>query len=220
MTFPTIVTGYHETEGSYEFPEIWSANTRKHFPQSPIITIGVGGDYPCYTSDSHINLSGNLGHVGDLLHGRNYHQFCGWSAAVLAGAMLCYINETDMVYKEQDVLCFGAPLFQMQRQLGNKCVIFGKCQSNQHACAQSLFMVRHAYIPEFVRLYLNEGSDGRKDNLPEIKFKRLMEKHPDQWCQFDFGVDRDRPLPWDAPTWYAQRFTKEELDELERRKLI
>jgi hypothetical protein len=220
MNSPTVITGYAETPTSAAFAPVWVENTRRHFPNSKVITLAVGGVMPQSVLGSALGLAGNLGHIGDLLHGRKSHLFCGWSAAVLAGALLCYMNETDMIWKEQDVLCFGAPLFQMDRQLGTKGIIFGKCPSGAHACAQSLFMVRHDYIPEFVRLYIGEGGDAHNTNLPEVKFRRLLERHPDKWCQFDFGFDRERPLDFNASTWYAQRFTKDEMAELYRSRMI
>src|ERR1700722_19775710 len=151
MKIPTIITGYYETEDSFEFSKLWYTNTKKHFPNSPIITICVDGNYPAYESNNTIKLSGNLGHVGDLLHGRNTYTHCGWSAAVIAGVMLAYCNETNAAWKEQDVLCFGSPQYQMERQLCDGGIIFGASQL--HACAQSLFLIEHSYIPEFVRLY-------------------------------------------------------------------
>jgi hypothetical protein len=56
--------------------------------------------------------------------------------------------------------------------------------------------------------------------LPEDKFVKLEEQSPDIYGRLSFGVDRQRPIPWDDEAWYAQQWTQEELDEARRRGVI
>lgn len=211
-------TGYHEREGSFEFAKIWRENAVKAHPNARILCIADSGAIPPYPKEEVISLTGDIGHIGDLLHGRKQYEFCGWTMVVLTLALLAYQDERDFIFREQDVLEFGGTLFQMERQIGNAGIIFGK--SELHACAQSLFLIKHWYLPEFVRQYLSTGPENHKDNVGEIKFRKLMAENAHAWTQFDLGVDRERPLPFNAPNWYCQQLTKEELDELRKRGLI
>lgn len=216
---PLIISGYHETPTSYEFSRIWYGRVRKIAPESKIRIIAVGGKIPCAPLSDIISLERNLGHVGDLLHGRKTQDFCGWSITMLTGCLLAYQDERDGVFIEQDALCFGSVIHQMETEIKDFGFIFGR--SKIHACAQSLFMVRHAYIPEFVMRYLALGNEKDKNNLPEIKFRTMMQQSG-KGTQFSFGVDRDREhgLPYDNPVWYAQRLTPNELGELKKRGMI
>lgn len=217
---PLIITGYHE--GSPEarrFAHIWHERVRKIAPESKIMCVAVGGAVPPYPHREIIMLERNLGHVGDLLHGRKTQDYCGWSMAVLTGLLVAYQDERDAVWIEQDTLCFGPVIQQMEAEIRDFGFICGR--SKIHPCAQSLFMVRHAWIPEFVRRYLSLGTDNDKNNLPESKFRTMMQQSS-MGTFFSFGCDRDRSpsIPYDSPVFYCQRITAEEMAELNRRGLI
>ena len=220
-----------ERERAEQFLEIWKLNTQL-MGDYDIVILANAGCYPDLTfdhlndrtsSENIISLPNNLGHVAHLLNGKNV-EFCGWSAVMISLAMLAYTNECDFVYKEQDCLCFGPVIETMENELGSAGMIFGNCLYpdgvHRMPAAQSLFMVRHGFIPEFVRRYLGMGKDGDPNNLPEHKFKRLEDETPDKVKRFSFGVDRGRPLPIGAPVWYAQQLTDEELEMLRNANLI
>lgn len=212
--------------------DAWNANTIKVSPHS-IIKLAVGDSLP--DASFTCNLTGNLGHIDDLVVAKTKpHKFCGWSGAMLALAMLAYCDEADFIYKEQDCLAFGewvmglyaATTPEFDKDDGYK-VIFGSCEIQP--AAQSLFLVRHEYIPEFVKQYLQAGQDNDEANLPEMKFARLAKEHPKDWRRFEFGFDRDRPKEgleqfikdWDGKSpWYIQQVTAEELEILKAAKLV
>jgi hypothetical protein len=85
-------------------------------------------------------------------------------------------------------------------------------------CAQSLFMVKHHFIPAFVSVYLSLGPD--RSHLGEDKFIHVERCYPKLTRKLSFGVDRMRPIPWDDEVFYFQQPTPNELDEAYRRKLI
>ncbi len=222
-------TGFYPHEGAREVRDRWEGNVGWWADPSParIVTVSVACPKGrCKSSDwaygDWVVLPGNLGHVGDLLNGSKPHEFCGWSAAVMALAMIAYNGELDFVYLEEDALAFGPWVERMYAELGDGQFAFGrKMQGPPYmACSQSLFIVRHAFIPRFVATYLSLGKDGDPENLPETKFHRIEERFPVECRRLSFTVDRERSLPYDAEVWSAQKFTPDELEELRKRGMI
>lgn len=224
----TLGSGFYRDE---EFAKIWIENLMRHVspPPNRIVIISVGGaKFPANGNWLwEVRLPGNLGHVGELLKGKD-REFCGWSASILALAMIAYCNETDFLFLESDVLAFGPWVERAYQDMGDADMAFGgKMESEPFmACSQGLFLVRHRFIPTFVSGFIRMGSDsrlnsdGKTDNLPEDKFHRLREMFPHKIKSLSFGVDRMRPLPIDSPVWYAQHFTPEELDLLREKGLL
>lgn len=228
-------TGFVDGPGRREFAEIWRENIMEYCSPDPqrVVVLGVGiQSRPIELigfAVDWISLPGNLGHIGDLIAGRKDRAFCGWSASVMALAMIAYNDESDFIYREQDCLCFGPWVEQLYADLGDGDMAFGKKMETPPfmECAQSLFIVRHRFIPKFVATYLAMGDerrkdrDGKEDNLPERKFVRIEEKFgTDRIKRLSFGVDRERPLPFDDPVWYCQQLNDGEILELKNRELI
>ena len=127
-----IGSGYVPSPSNEKFLEIWADNFTKHpVPDgcSRIVIAGVGdGPRPVVSVGfkvEWVGLQGNLGHVGDLIHGRKDYEICGWTAAVCALAMLAYCDESDFIYKEQDCLCFGPWVEQLYADMGDGDMAFG-----------------------------------------------------------------------------------------------
>jgi hypothetical protein len=165
----------------------------------------------------HIELAGDLGHFMNIVNKEKPHHFNGWMGSVLALAMISYCNETDFIYKEADCLAFGDWIPAIYEGLGDGGIAFGNCSFMP--CEQSLFIVRHSYIPEFCRLILGQPRQDTHENLGEHIFRRLEEQNPTMWRRFGFGVGRDRPMP-DGGTFYAQKITDDELKQLKSKGLI
>lgn len=209
-----VGSGYHyRSDWDFDFFEIWKANTKKYNDDYFVMSTGPSLD------NRFVACRHNIGHVGDLIkEGRE--GLCGWSASVCALAMIAYNCGKDFIYKEADCLWFGNVPERMYQDLGDKGMVFGaKMDSAPYmACAQSTFLIRHSFILDFLRGYLFLPHD--KDMLPEDKFVKLEENSPDRYGRLSFGVDRMRPLPWDAEVWYAQQWNQQELDEAKSRGLI
>jgi hypothetical protein len=209
-----------------EFARQWSASIKRLSPApSRVVIIAEGASKrpDCGDGFDVLTLTGDLGHCGQHLNGSKLHEFTGWSASMLAGAMLAYTDESDFVYVEEDCLIFGPAVRAMYADLGDGCLIFGrKHQSHPWmSCSQSLFLVKHAFIPTFVSTYLRMGKDGKLGNLGEEKFVKMQEQFgPSIVRQFTFGYDRERPVNYDDPVFYMQQISPEELTELQNRKLI
>lgn len=218
---------FRDDHAAFAMRARWETCVLRTFASTPpeaIVTLAVGDAHPPehYHLGQWLRLPGNLGHVGDLLNGSRPHKFCGWSAAVIQLAMTAYCAELDFMYLEEDCLAFGPWVQQTYADLGDGQFVFGRKMTSAPwmQCSQSLFLIRHAWIPTFVHAYLGMGKDGDPDNLPETKFARIEEMFPAECRRLSFGVDRERPLPYDAPVWFAQKLTPEEMTELVRRGLV
>lgn len=227
----TLGTGYYKGNNQAEtedFMGLWVKNLIRYtnpLPQQAYF-LSVGGSavpewivqdgMPCPAQD--IQIPGNLGHVHHLLNDLNPYNHCGWSAAAIILAMMAYNNETDFIFREQDVLAFGPYIERMYQEIGDAGMIFG---SYSHMpCAQSLFLVKHHFIPIFVRDYLTQGSDRDRHNLTEHKFRAMEGIHPKAYKRFSFGYDRDRPITYEDAVWYGQKISQEEIDELRKRGML
>lgn len=224
-----IGTGwYRDTDEAREWRKVWDMNLLRYARCVPrAVTVAVGDakpyafDHPCPLGQI-IYLPHNLGHVGDLLHGRANHYICGWSATVIALAGLAYAGGTDLIYLEEDALAFGPWINRLYSDLGDGQFIFGAKMTSPPwmQCSQSVFLIRHAFIPTFIREYLSLGHDGDPDNLPEHKFATIEARYRNECRRATWMRDRERPLDYDMPVWSAQKFTAEELAELRGRGLL
>lgn len=223
-----IGSGYCHKHGEGEWAEwfyrLWMPNTDLAEPEYIVVLANndsVPPEIETQSSLREMSFCGNLGHVHDLLGKSDTprpHAYCGWSGIMLTLALMAYNMECDYIFKEQDCLAFGPWVDRLYAELGDGGMIFGK--SSQMPVAQSLFLVKHRTIPSFVREYLLQLNDRLVESLPEAKFANMRLHHPDQIKQFSFGYDRDRPINYDDPVFYAQKWTPAELMEIERRGLI
>lgn len=210
-----IGTGYHRrSERDEKFLEIWKRNTEKYCHNYYVISTThssrIGHD---------VLLSNNLGHVGDCIS-ENQEGLCGWSHSILTLAMIAYGCGKDLIFKEADCIWKGDVPSKLYEDCGDRGMVFGPKMTAAPwmACAQATFLIKHWCILGFVRDYLALPSD--KDMLPEDKFVRLEEQSPQIYGRFSFGVDRQRPIPWDDEVWYAQQWTQDELDEAIRKGIV
>ena len=216
-----IGTGFYATADNYErqlrFLDVWLENTKEQD-----IVIVDNSVRPLVLADPRvrvIRLNKNKGHA-EAFKGEFRPQLLGMSITWIIGAMIAYNEDKDFVYKEQDCLCFGpwaeelhkrGEFYKLVVQMG-----YAVCTPARVECC--LFWVKNFYIVEFISKY-TEISDGDGKITPEEKFDHVS--HLDRRiAPIPFGVGRDRPLPYDDPVWYGQRFTDEEMSELRERRLI
>lgn len=165
-----------------------------------------------------ISLSGDLGHIGDLIGGTKTNKFAGHTPTICANAMLAYINECDFVAVEQDVLIFGDVVSAMYEEAGDRGIMIGK--SGVMPCANALMLIKHHMIPDYVSFIMGGPSDGDKDNLAEHQMARWAYRDPDRVGFYGFGYDRNRPFHMEDKVWYIQKTTPSELIQLRNAGLL
>jgi hypothetical protein len=209
-----------------EMTRLWVRNIAR-MDVLPIRTVVIGeGDARLpnlsWEGIETVRLPGDLGHIHHHLDGgpKCHHAFTGWSASVLALAMMAYISEADFIYRESDCLAFGPWVARIYSDCGDKGWVFGPKMNSAPwmACCQSLFLVRHRTIPWFVQRFLSMGAEDNRDRVGEIRFVRMAQEVPAG--KLSFGVDRMRPIPWTDPVFYFQQYTPAEIEEARTRGLI
>ena len=204
-------------QGREEFYRIWVSNLERNPDVKPAhcFVICSRGESP--VDERHwirkLELNGDLGHI--CRDHSQRRQIEGWAADVMATAMLAYIDESDFLFIEQDCLPFGPFVSQMFRELGEEGMIFGS--NSWMPSAQSLFLVRHAFIPDFVHAYLGKKIRDKKLG-GEQAFKELEAEFPGKCKRLSFGFDRDRPPEGFASmrgkVWYVQQISQAEIGQL------
>lgn len=228
-----IGTGMHPHEGNQEQLSRWLWAIRRHASPIPdrIYLLAVGGAEPSHRNLEMarnfgldlrvIRVGGNCGHIGQLLSGEKQNYFGGWSVGVITLAMIAYADEKDFIYVESDVISTGRWVDQLYADLGDGGMIFGGKMDRAPwmSCHQSLILIKHWYIPDFVGRYVGHGDERHVANLPENAFHEMREKDK-RIRAMHWADDRMRPIRWDNPIISAQKWTPEELDELKRRGLL
>lgn len=178
-------------------------------------TYDTGVEYPA--TYQVVRTRYNLGHVSNMSSDPATYSglLCGWAHSVLTLAMIAYGCNKDLVFKEQDCFAFGDWVGQMYRDCEDRKMVFGKCRLM--LVEQSLFLVKHGYLLDFIRRYL-AFNERDSDMLPEFKFKALMDQDPGNIGYLSFGYGRDRPVNFSDPAFYFQQPDPDEVCHL--RKLL
>jgi hypothetical protein len=212
-----IVSGYHPYPGSEWFAKVWWKQLCKTTTRRAVILSAYPSPVET-TSLEWILLRGDLGNCGQLLRREKPHYLPECPAVWLAGMWLAYLAEQDFIYLEQDALAFGGWIEALYSEIGHRQALFGK--SAIHGTATSLFIIRHAFIPQFCREYLFEGPEDHRNRIPELKVNRIIQRNPDDMGYYSFGHDTSRPIDTTQPAFFAQKFTPAELRELSQKELL
>ena len=206
----TLGTGFHDHGGQECYrneARRWFVNTRRF--TNPVQTVVVSQGASIWPNEARegvevLSLNGDVGYVQDLIQRRKPHHFNGGECAIMTLALIAYTNETDLLFQEQDCLAFGPFVERMYSDLGSGGIVHGP-EMRQHRgfIGFSLFLIRHSFIPEFVRYYLGTESGASEVSL-ETKILRMDNSDPSNWKPLSFGYDRERPINFDDPVFYFQ----------------
>lgn len=197
--------------------QAWCMNVMQHAPGAQSFIVAQAGQKPMFRGpdEQWVFLDGDLGHVGQHLSGEKKFRHTGYTAAMLAGLWLAYTNASDAIFLEQDAFAFGGWREQLYKEVGGRGLLFGSC--GLMPAAQSLFLVKHEFIPEFVQRYITASDT---EILGEHKFAMMERQHPQSVGRFSFPYDRDRPIDPTLPVFYAQKLTPDEARMLAKHGLM
>ena len=216
----TIGTGYFDNGStSAEFFKTWIANTRKYAKPAngEIVVVNAASPSLEKFGGTWLNMRCNYGHVKTMSPEEKYG---GWWLGFMTGALVAFQHGTDFIYKEQDCLAFGSwveHMYAESRQTGAG-VIVGKFD-HKYKIEQSLVLVKRGSIMGLIQRYLAiSGSDIHP--RPELKFLQIMKRYPRALAFMQMGCGRNRPIPYDAPCFYAQKLTQGEMQQFKSRGLL
>jgi len=144
---------------------------------------------------------------------QHHHNDSG--ATQMTGAMYAYCNEMDFMFIEQD--CFVVGLlgaYNWARQ-NNVNIAFSTTPHLQDLSRgeHCFTFVSYKYLPTYIDKLLatqwHSWDTGR--GFPELKIEELFICDGKRW---PFGYGRIRPINWNAPIFYFQQPTLEELQQV------
>ncbi len=169
-----------------------------------------------------LSMKKNWGHFV----GCDYSLMCGVERAHLAVAFYALLNDSDLIYVEQDCLVAGEGwVDECYRALGSKQVMFGAGKRTPQPIQQSLALVRWEYLPVFINRLLDQYVRHRSillSSSPDPNLHNTEHRWRDAFardvCHVPFGYGRARPIDFSAKHIYAQHWTEPELRELMQRE--
>lgn len=184
------------------FLDVWIRNTLQTSKPEHVYIFNSNSDIPDIDESfvekvQIIDLVSNPGHsISTEL------KLCGWRASILAGAIIAYASRCDLIYKEQDCLCFGDWINEIyENSNGISC---GYYKSDRGLKAEiSLVFVRHDRILEFIETLLTiVNNDIVNPPYPETQMAELMDLMEGNYLSFGYG--RDRPINYEDRSFYVQ----------------
>ena len=140
----------------------------------------------------------------------------GWMRGFMLGAHYAWACNCSFLYVEQDCLIIGDGIIDAILGLPDDHILVGGihhegCKPLPWKLQQSLVFVPYGLIPEF--LY-------KLTTVPKAACEKMFIDAGVPYKTFPFGWGRARPLNLDAPHFYAQHWTDDELRQLARREPI
>lgn len=199
--------------------ELWEENVMRFAPQCERIVLAVDNADPGLKHTQVIRLPGNLGNYMQIVERQkpHLHQGCTMQFATLA--MLAYVNECDFIYQEQDCLAFGDYVQALYNAAGDAGMCVGRMHATEWA-AVALMLVRHRFIPEFVRWWMASGPELDRCQLSELKMRRMMDGNTDEIVWHELGPERRRPFDVTKLPFYIQQVSHDDIEKLRQASLV
>jgi hypothetical protein len=211
-----IGTGYfsppEETKQRSEVFKVWYNNTLKFSNPKKIYVINSNSSCN-YLFGEWINLMDNPGHS---LHFKRRSVYCGMMFSVLVSAMLAYGSDCDLIYKEQDCLCFGNWVDKLYEDGKGKQIVLGKYKTSEFKYEISLILLKKEFIPNFLsEIYGYYANIPGRGIITEKRFEILEKSFNDKIGIISFGYGRRRPININDKVFYVQHIGYE-LDDFNK----
>lgn len=188
-------------------------------PERIVIVDSASPVAPPMPNDSrivHLPMMENFGHS---VTSERQGVMSGVERCLLQLMMYAHVNETDLVYIEQDCLVRGEGwLDACFEALGDKPIMYGDGEGTPQPMQQSLMIFRHEALWEAMNK-VRDAFEASLEHLADPEARKPMDSPEKRWhLQFGdmavllpFEGGRTRPLRYDQPYLYAQHWTDEEL---------
>lgn len=214
---------YNESDDCIRTPkffDVWhECVTRFANPTKIIIVDSASPLKPDLTGKSveWVNLEKNFQH-GMICEG----QYGGWTRAFALGAMYAYLNDAEYsVFLEQDCLIVGERVIERAiENMSRADISYGG--TSVVRIEQSFVIIKREYILTFLHDFLGMKHSDR-DVFTEVKFQRIQKREyalsfvglsKSRFTPLPFGFGRNRPLDFSHKHFYAQQWTRAELEAL------
>lgn len=214
-----VATGYFNRfeSGLDWFWPIWWRNTMQATPAPErVLVIAMGGHKVEGAEGVWVKLDGDTQNKVGAPYPANQVMLC-------AAAMVAWLDECDLIYKEQDLLAFGPWVERMYAEIGDRKMIYGKFSNGFPWAQNSLCLIKHEWLLDFVRWFLTTEpvrADNIHETSAEAKFYEFAIANPHVAGFYSFGYDRERPFDINANVWSVQKLTAKELLKLRASGLI
>ncbi len=221
-----IGANYNESDDRIRTPkffDVWyDCVTKFSNPEKIIVVDSASPLKPDISGKSveWVNLKMNFKH-GMVCEG----QYGGWTRAFALGAMYAYLNDAEYsVFLEQDCLIVGEGIIERAiENMARADISYGG--SSVVRIEQSFVIIKRDYILTFLHDFLGMKQSDR-DLFTEVKFQRIQKReyalsfvglNKSRFTPLPFGFGRNRPLDCNVKQFYAQQWSREELQELNKR---
>lgn len=211
------------------FFDLWSYFVKKYINPDLISIIDVDSpaspDFSQFDNLTPIQLDRNYGTPSDLKAGRIKTKHCGWSRTVFLSTAYAMACDADVfLYVEQDCLVFGEDFLKRVVPESGDVVLMGRPPTMGNSFSGSGEIVKIAKMPQnslivargagiqalFNSLIDGDYTDG--EHPVEGRMMRNLRGKGLDYLEIPYG--RDRPIDFKEPVFYAQDWTKAELNEL------
>jgi hypothetical protein len=199
--------------------QLWEENVMRFAPQCERLVLAVDNADPGLKHTQVIKLPGNLGNYMQVVERQVPYLHQGCTMQFVALAQLAYVNECDFIYQEQDCLAFGDYVQALYDAVSSNGMCVGRMHATEWA-AVALMLVRHRFIPEFVRWWSASDPELDRNQLSELKMRRMMDGNVNEIVWHDLGPERRRPFDPKKLPFYIQQVTWEDIDILKKENLI
>ncbi|MBK6765867.1 MAG: hypothetical protein IPG71_05910 [bacterium] len=206
-----------------KFFDVWyDCVTRFASPRRVFIADSASPLKPDLTGKSieWVSLAQNFQH-GMICVGK----FGGWTRAFALGAMYAYLNDAEYsVFLEQDCLIVGDGIIERAIENMSRAEIsYGG--TSVVRIEQSFVIIKRDYILRFLNDFLGMKASDR-DVFTEVKFQRIQKReyalsfaglNNSRFIPLPFGFGRNRPIDFAERCFYAQQWSRAELEALNQR---
>lgn len=216
----------HPFTRSMRFSDIWAQLLFRYAEPNGVVRIDSASPVKpvAHPRIKELGLDANYQLCGNPL-------YTGWMRGFCMGAAYAWNCDADYIYVEQDCLVLGGgwvdKIYETARKHNYGRFVAGPTQYKDCKRVSFAIQVSLVYIPYGLIMPVLAGIASSKNPAPKNAQgntrafdEALVASCGVPHAHFDFGYGQQRPIDWDDPILYAQRWTAEELKRLAVREKL